>query len=250
MSGHSKWQTIRRKKESEDIKRGKLFSKLSRAISIAVKTGGGNDPETNYKLRIAIDKAKEANMPKDNVERAISKGSGEGEGLVEATYEGYGPDGVAVMVEVATDNKNRSSQEIKFLFERGGGNLAGPGAVSFNFVPRGVLVVKDEGNSEQLMLDLIDMGVEDVEEEGKYIEAYVAPSKLHELKEKIDKKGYKVTSAELVQKPKNLQPVKDESKAKKVVALLESLEEHDDVQKVFANADIPEDILNKLEELD
>lgn len=247
MSGHSKWQTIRRKKESEDIKRGKLFSKLSRAISVAVKTGGGNDPETNYKLRIAIDKAKESNMPKENVERAISKGSGEGEELVEATYEGFGPNGVAVMVEVATDNRNRTSQEIKFLFERGGGNLAGPGAVSFNFVPRGVVIVKNNNKGEELMLDLIDMGVEDVEEEDGYIEAYVSPSKLHELKENIVEKGYKVTSTELVQKPKNLQPIDDEKKASKVLSFLESLEDHEDVQKVFANADISDNVLQNLD---
>lgn len=248
MSGHSKWQTIRRKKEAEDIKRGKLFSKLSRAISVAVKTGGGNDPEMNYKLRIAIDKAKEANMPKENIERAVSKGSGGGEELVEATYEGFGPEGIAVIVEVATDNRNRTSQEIKNLFERGGGNLAGPGAVSFNFQPRGILIVKIKKNTEQLMLDLIDLGVEDIEEDEGYVEAYVTPSKLHESKEEIVKKGYKVTSAELVQKPKSSVPVSDERSAKRIVAFLEALEDQEDVQKVFANVDISQDILKKIED--
>lgn len=248
MSGHSKWQTIRRKKESEDIKRGKLFSKLSRAVSVAVKTGGGSDPDTNYKLRIAIDKAREANMPKENIERAVSKGSGEGEGLVEATYEGFGPEGVGVMVEVATDNRNRTSQEIKNIFERGGGNLSGPGSVSFNFVPKGVIVVESNGNKEDLMLDLIDLGVEDVEEEEGFVEAYSSPASLHDLKEKITKKGYKVTSTELVQKPKSLQPIGDEKKAKRVISFLESLEDQDDVQKVFANADIAQDVLEKIEE--
>jgi YebC/PmpR family DNA-binding regulatory protein len=248
MSGHSKWQTIRRKKESEDIKRGKLFSKLSRAISVAVKTGGGADSDTNYKLRIAIDKAREANMPKDNIERAVSKGSGEGGGLVEATYEGFGPEGVGVIVEVATDNRNRTSQAIKNLFERGGGNLAGPGSVSFNFVSKGVIVVKSNGNKEELMLDLIDQGVEDVEEEEGYVEAYVSPSTLHALKEKMAEKGYKVTSTELVQKPKSMQSIDDEKKAKKVISFLESLEDLDDVQKVFANADISQEVLEKIEE--
>jgi YebC/PmpR family DNA-binding regulatory protein len=248
MSGHSKWQTIRRKKEAEDIKRGKLFSKLSRAISVAVKTGGGNDPETNYKLRIAIDKAKEANMPKENIERAISKGSGEGEGLVETTYEGFGPEGIGVMVEVATDNRNRTSQEIKGIFERGGGNLAGPGAVSFNFQPRGLLLVKGGKKKEKLILDLIDLGVEDVDEENGLVEAYTSPSKLHGLKEEIEKKGYKVSSTEVVQKPKSLHPIEDKKKAEKLISFLESLEDHDDVQKVFANADISQDILEEVEE--
>ena len=226
--------------------RGKLFSKLARAISVAVKTGGSNDPETNYKLRVAIEAAKAANMPKDNIERAISKGS-EAKNLEEVTYEGFGPGGVAVMVETATDNRNRTAQEIKGLFERGGGRLAGPGAVSFNFEPRGSILVEKEKDSEAQMLTLIDLGVEDMEEVDGSIEVFVEPDKLSEVKEEIEMVGFKVTSTELVQRPKNYVTVADEKQAAKTLSFLRNLEAHDDVQKVFANVDIPQPILKKIE---
>lgn len=245
MSGHSHYSTIKRQKEANDAARGQVFSKLSRAVSIAVKTGGGSSPDSNYKLRVAIDKARAANMPKVNVERAISKGTGGGV-LEEVTYEGFGPGGIAVMVEVATDNRNRSGQEIKNMFEKGGGSLAGPGAVSFNFEPKGFLIVKKDKNTEEQMLTLIDLGVEDMEETNDGIEIYVDSHAITETKETLEKKGFKVISTELVQKPKNYQSISEEKKASKALSFLDSLEKHDDVQKVFANINIPEDILKKI----
>ncbi len=245
MSGHSHYSTIKRQKEANDAARGQVFSKLSRAISITVKTGGGANPDSNYKLRVAIDKARAANMPKVNVERAISKGTGGG-ALEEVTYEGFGPGGIAVMVEVATDNRNRSGQEIKNIFEKGGGSLAGPGAVSFNFEPRGFLIIKKSKNVEEQMLMLIDLGVEDMEETNDGIEAYVEANVLSQTREKLENEDFKVTSTELVQKPKNYQSIAGEKEASKALSFLDDLEKHDDVQKVFANVDIPEDILKKI----
>jgi len=246
MSGHSHYSTIKRQKESNDAARGAVFSKLTRAITVAVKSGGGSSPDSNYKLRMAIDKAKSLNMPKANVERAISKGVGGGV-LEEVTYEGFGPGGVAVMVEVATDNRNRSGQEIKNIFEKGGGNLAGPGAVSFNFEPKGFLVIKKDKNAEEQMLALIDLGVEDIEETSDGIEVYVEATILSQTKEKLEKNGFKINSMELVQKPKNYQSITGEKKANKILSFLETLEKNEDVQKVFANFDIAEDILEKIE---
>lgn len=240
MSGHSKWSTIKHQKAANDAARGKLFSKLSRAITIAARSGP--DPDMNYKLRMAIDKAKEANMPKDNMERAISKAQGGGD-LEEVSYEGFGPSGIAVIVEVATDNRNRTGQEIKNLFERGGGSLAGPGAVAFNFESKGLLVVKKKGDLDTQMLDLIDLGVEDVEDTDQGIEAYVAPNELNEIRNKIEKKGYEIVTAELIEKPKSYQKITDPGQAKKVVEFLEKLEDHDDVQKVFANLDVPDGVV-------
>ena len=246
MSGHSKWSTIKHKKEATDAARGKLFSKLSRAISIAVKTGGGPDPSANHKLKVAIDAAKTANMPKSNIERALRQARGKLGELEEMTYEGFGPGGINVIVEVATDNRNRTGQEIKAIFERGGGGLAGPGAVSFNFEPRGLFVVSKTGDSEEQILKLIDLGVEDVEETEDGIEVYVDPSDFSEVKKRAEDAGFKVTSAELFQKPKNLQVVSDKTLASKILSFLEKLEDHDDVQKVFANLDIPEEILKQI----
>lgn len=237
MSGHSKWSTIKRKKEVTDVARGKLFSKLSRAISVAVKTGGGEDPASNHKLRVAVEAARAANMPKVNVERAINKGGG-GESLEEVTYEGFGPGGINVIVEVATDNRNRSGQDIKAIFDRGGGRLAGPGAVSFNFESKGLLVVAKDKNVEDQILSLIDLGVEDVEETDDGIEVYVNQKDLSIVRKKIGKNNFKVVSTELVQKPKSLQVVDDKQKVDKIISFLEKLEDLDDVQKVFANLDI------------
>lgn len=245
MSGHSHYATIKRQKETKDAARGQIFSKLAKAISIAVKTGGGASPDTNYKLRVAIDKAKAANMPKVSIERAISKGTGGGT-LEEITYEGFGPGGIAVILEAATDNRNRTVQEIKGLFERGGGSLAGPGAVSFNFVSRGLLVVKKKKDIEAQILKLIDLGVEDVDEVEDGLEIYVEGSKLNETKKTLEKEGLKVISSELVQKPKTLQTVSDKKTAAKALAFLNNLEDYEDVQKVFANLDIPEEVMKKL----
>ena len=191
MSGHSKWSTIKHKKEATDAMRGKVFSKLTRAIAIAIKTGGGADPNTNYKLKVAIDTAKSLNMPKANIERALAKGGG-GEKLDEVTYEGFGPGGIGVIAEVATDNRNRTGQEVKGIFEKSGGQLAGPGAVSYNFEPRGLLLVKAEKNMEEQMLRLIDLGVSEIEEAGDLIEVYVEADKLSQIKKDLEKENFSI----------------------------------------------------------
>ena len=232
MSGHSHYATIKRQKAVTDAARGNVFSKHAKAIMIAAK--GGADPESNFKLRVAIDKARADNMPKDNIERAIAKATSEEGVLTEAVYEGFGPSGVAVIVEAATDNKNRTAQEIKNLFERGGGSLAGPGAVSFNFESKGFLLVKKTSDSDSQMLSIIDMGVEDITESEDGLEVYVAPDKLGEVKKKVEEAGFEVKEVELQMKPKNLIEV-PQTESDKIVKFLEILESHDDVQKVYAN---------------
>ena len=243
MSGHSKWSTIKRKKEATDQARGKVFSKLSRAISIAVKTGGGSNPDSNHKLSVAIEAARAANMPKVNVERALNKAASEGN-LEEITYEGFGPEGINVIVEVASDNRNRTGQEIKGIFDRGGGRLAGPGAVSFNFEPKSFFVVKKSKNSEKQILNIIDLGAEDVEETDDAIEVYAASGSFSKFKEKLESSNFQLLSAELMQKPINLHTIKDRDKASKTLMFLEKLEGHDDVQKVFADLDVPDEVLS------
>jgi len=245
MSGHSHYATIKRQKEANDSQRGKIFSKYAREIAIAVREGGGADPEFNYKLRMVIDKARAFNMPKDNIDRAISRGKGS-EVLEKVVYEGFAPGGVAVMVEVATDNRNRTSQEIKNLFDRVGGSLAGPGSVSFNFENKGLLVIQNAADKDAQMLKLIDLGVEEIDETEDGIEAYVMPEKLMEIKKKLEEAGMTVSSAELWSKPKNFQTVSNPKEAAKIMAFLDELEEHDDVQKVFANLDIPDEIVKQI----
>ncbi|MFV1917433.1 MAG: YebC/PmpR family DNA-binding transcriptional regulator, partial [Patescibacteria group bacterium] len=186
-----------------------------------------------------------ANMPKVNIEKAVSRG-GTGEKLSEVSYEGFGPGNISVIVEAATDNRNRTAQEIKGLFEHGGGRLGGPGSVSYNFETKGLMVVEKGSDIDDQMLKLIDLGVEEVEETDDGIEIYTEPSKLSETRDKVDKLGFMVTSYELTQKPKTLQTVSDKSKASKLVTFLEKLESHDDVQKVFANLDVPDDVLGNI----
>jgi len=237
MSGHSHFATIKRAKEANDAKKGKVFSKYAKEIAIAVKTGGGTDPGFNYKLRMIIDKARTFNMPKDNIDRAISRGSGE-EALEVINYEGFGPCGVAVIVEAATDNRNRTAQEIKNIFERVGGSLGGPGSVSYNFDHKGLLVVKKEDNFEEQMLKLIDCGAEDVEEVGDEIEVYTLPDKLREVRTKIEEAGFSIKSAELCMKPKTFQQINDSRDASKILSFVEQLDDCDDVSHVYANFDI------------
>jgi YebC/PmpR family DNA-binding regulatory protein len=233
MSGHSKWATIKHQKGINDAKRGNLFSKLARAITVAAKVGGAI-PETNLKLKIAIDRAREASMPKDNIERAIEKGSGAGGGdMQEAIYEGYAPGGIAILIEAATDNKNRTTQEIKSIFSRAEGSLASPGAVAFQFEHKGLMVIG--GSGEETILNIMEVeGVEDViEVEGK-IEVYTQASELMKVKEQIEKLGMIVSSAELTFKPKNIMEV-DPGKFERIIKLIEMLDDLDDVQKVYAN---------------
>lgn len=235
MSGHSHYSTIKRAKEANDQQRGKIFSKLAREISIAVREGGGADPGFNYKLRMVLDKARAANMPKDNIERALKKS--EGGNLEQITYEGFGPGGVGFVVQAATDNRNRSSQEIKNIFDRAGGSLAGPGAVSFNFENKGLMVIAKEGDPNEQMLRLIDAGVEDIEDTDDGLEVYTQPDKLAQIRTKLEAVGFTVVSAELYLKPKSLMPVSDPAAVKKVLSLVAALDEHDDVQNVFTNLD-------------
>lgn len=243
MSGHSKWATIHRAKGVKDAKRGNLFSKLGRAISIAAKTGGGPDISSNFKLRVAVEKARAADMPKENIERAIAKAS-EAEAMDEVTYEGFGPGGIGVLVEVATDNKNRTASEVKNVFERGGGNLGGPGSVSFNFEQKGFLLVKKTADPESQMLKLIEAGVEDVEESEDGIEVYTAPNMLSDVRKHLESEGFEITSTELYLKPKTLLTLTRPDEVKKATSFLEELESHDDVQKVYTNLDIPENLIS------
>lgn len=254
MSGHSKWATIHRQKETTDQKRGQEFTKISNAIIVAVRESGGvADPESNFKLRLAIEKARGINMPKDNIQRAIDRATGKAEGgeIEEITYEGYSLGGVGILVEVATDNKQRTVQEIKNIFDKNGGSIASPGSVAFNFKKVGFLVVDINGTPlDEAVLKMIDFGAEDVEEtEDKTLEIYVELDKLSDIKEKISAVPFNIKSTEIIQKPVNLVPISDENTARKILNFMDKLESLDDVQKVFANFDIPEDILKKADQL-
>ncbi|OGM08623.1 hypothetical protein A2159_03685 [Candidatus Woesebacteria bacterium RBG_13_34_9] len=246
MSGHSHFSTIRRKKEGKDAAKGQIFSKYARVIQLAVKSGGGPDPSANYKLRMAIEKARASNMPKENIERAISKGTSSSENLEEVFYEGFGPSGIGIIVEAVTNNRNRTSQEIKNIFERGGGSLAGPGSVSFQFEPKGNVVIKKETDSQKQMLDLIDIeGVEDVEEGEDAIDVYTSPDSVGRVRDNLMQKGYSLISIAIIKRPKSLITVDSKESATKVLNLLEKFEEQDDVQDVYANVDIPNEFLDK-----
>jgi YebC/PmpR family DNA-binding regulatory protein len=244
MSGHSHYSTIKRQKAATDAAKGNIFSKYAKLIMVAAK--GGADPDSNFKLRVIIDKARSENMPKDNIERAIAKATTEASAIDEVSYEGFGPHGVSVIIEVATDNKNRSAQEIKNLLEKGGGSLGGPGSVSYNFESKGFLLVKKTDDPDSQMLSLIDLGVQDVEDTKDGIEVYTAPDKLSETRKKLMEAGFEITETELQMKPKNLQTVTTVEQAQKVIKFLEAVEENDDVQKVFSNLDIPDEIMSQL----
>ena len=243
MSGHSHYSTIKRAKEANDAQRGKIFSKFAREIGIVVREGGGADPAFNYKLRMVLDKARAANMPKENIERSLHQVQGKLEALEKITYEGFGPGNISVIVEAATDNKNRTSQEIKNLFERGGGKMAGFGAVSFNFENKGLLVVQKNEKPDEQMLKMIDLGVEDIDETSDGFEVYTQPDKLYEVKGRLERAGFTVISAELYMKPKMFQTVTNSDDAKKAIAFIDLLNDHDDVQNVFSNLDVPDNLL-------
>ena len=247
MSGHSKWATIKHKKGALDAKRGQLFTKLIKEISILAKNGG--NPDTNPQLRTAIQKAKDSNMPTDNIERAIKKGTGELPGVVyeEATYEGYGPGGIAILVEVVTDNKNRASSEIRSIFSKNGGNMAGAGAVSWIFEKKGYFVVSKKAlDEDKLMGIVLEAGAEDLVTEDENYEVKSSPADFEKVKKALDANKVKIKSAEITMVPKNTIVAVGED-AKKVLSLVDALEEHEDVQNVYANFDIPDDILKSLE---
>ncbi len=249
MSGHSKWSSIKHKKGAADAKRGKLFSKLSKAIIVAAKEGGP-DPAGNLALQNAIEKARSYSMPKDNIERAIAKGSGadsEGTSFEVVVYEGYGPEGVAVLVEALTDNRNRTASEVRHLFAKHGGNLGTTGAVAWQFERTGVVLVGSDGADEEaLFLEAAEAGADDVTLDGSTFEVSAPPEKLVPVREALEAAGFRVESAALAMVPKVTVSIADEATARKVVRLVEGLEDQDDVQDVYANFDIPEAVLESV----
>jgi YebC/PmpR family DNA-binding regulatory protein len=246
VSGHSKWSSIKHKKGAADAKRGQLFSKLSRAIIVAAKEGGP-DPTGNLALQNAIEKARSYSMPKDNIERAIARGSGadaDAQAFETVIYEGYGPSGVAVIVEALTDNRNRTASDVRHAFEKNDGNLGGSGAVTWLFERRGVVLVSaDRVDEDELMLAAAEGGADDVSRDGSSYEIVSAAESLTSVREALEQAGYTIENAELTLVPKTTVEVADQADAKKVLRLIDQLEESDDVQDVFSNFDIPESVL-------
>jgi len=244
MSGHSKWSTIKRQKGAADAKRGALFTKLGKEITIAARQGGG-DPEANYRLRLAVDKARTANMPADNIKRAIERATGGKEAIEyeEITYEGYGPGGVALIVETATDNRNRTAAEVRSIFSKAGGQLAGQGSVAWQFEQRGVISIEGgSGDADDIALAAIDAGATDVDTESEPIEIATEPTQLLSVQSSLEAAGVKVDSAELAMVAKT--PIEvDVEKARSNLRLIEALEDSDDVQRVTANFELPDEIL-------
>lgn len=247
MSGHSKWSTIKHQKGVTDARRGQLFTKLAREITVAAREGG-DSPDMNVRLRMAVQKAKENNMPLDNVDRAIKRGAGGGEGgdaLVEALYEGYGPGGVAILLHALTDNRQRTVSDVRASFSRAGGSLGEAGCVSWIFESRGVVAAEvnpDEG--EDIALVAIDAGAEDFKLDGSYLELYASPENLESLRSAMEQQGVKISSAELSMVPSNT-VLLDAKVAEQALRLLDHLEELDDIQKVYTNADFPDEALEQ-----
>ena len=247
MSGHSKWSSIKHNKAATDAKRGKLWSRISRDITVAAKIGAG-DPDSNPRLRLAVDKARSANMPKDNIEKAIKKGTGEIEGVSyeEILYEGYGPNGVAVMVHALTDNRSRTAPDIKKLFERKNGNLGATNCVAWMFQQKGVIVVaREDADEDQLMEIALESGADDVTASESIYEVTCAPSAFEGVRDAIRDAEITIQSSDLNMVAEN-NVVLDINAARKVLDLVETLEEHDDVQSVSSNFDIPDDVLAQL----
>jgi YebC/PmpR family DNA-binding regulatory protein len=248
MSGHSKWSKIKHQKGVDDVKRGNLFTKLTREIIIAAKEGGGS-ADTNFRLRLAVQKARDSNMPLDNIDRAIKKGTGDlaGGSLIEMTLEGYGPSGMAVMVSALSDNRNRTVQEVRSTFTRHGGSMGESGCVSWIFESRGVINIQAENiDADELALTAIDAGAEDVQVEGGIVEVYTKPDTLEKVRATLEQKKVKIESSELQMVPKTLVKL-DEKAATQALKLLDRLEEIDDVQNVYSNADIADSILANIQ---
>ncbi len=249
MSGHSKWSTIKRKKGVADAARGKIFTRLAKELTISAKMGGG-DPNSNPRLRTAVAAARGANMPAANIERAIKKGTGELEGVTieEIIYEAYGPAGVAFIIEVATDNKNRTVSELRHILTKHGGNLANSGAVAWMFETKGVLHVPTEGNDEdELLLHALEAGAEDLSNEGEFYELLTSPADLTAVQESLADAGYAIEMAQIQSIPNNFTEISGEDVAK-TVRLLETLDDHDDVQKVSASVNFTDEMLAGLED--
>jgi YebC/PmpR family DNA-binding regulatory protein len=245
MSGHSKWSTIKHKKGAADKKRGQMFSKLSRAIIVAAKEGGG-DPDSNIALQNAIEKARAVSMPKDNIERAIARGAGAGEGGADydaVSYEGYGPGGAALIVEGLTDNRNRTAADVRYIFTKHGGSLGTPGSVGWMFERKGVVLVPADGvDEDELTMAAADGGAEDVRDDGGVWQVLADPADVQHVRSAIEAAGIAIDSTELAMIPKNTVDV-DADQARSLIRLVEALEENDDVQDVFFNFDIPDAVL-------
>jgi len=249
MSGHNKWSSIKHKKGAADAKRGKLFTKLIREITVAAREGGGS-LDANARLRLAVQKGKEANMPADNIERAIKKGTGELEGVSydNVSFEGYGIGGVAVIVEGLTDNKNRTTSEVRSTFTKRGGNMAGAGSVAFQFEKKGIFLVQAEGNEEEdLMAIAIDAGADDFTSDEDFFQITCQPQDFDKVRTGLLANSVKIESGELSMIPRNTVKVEDSETARKILTLVEELEDNDDVQNVYSNFDIPDEILKQIE---
>jgi YebC/PmpR family DNA-binding regulatory protein len=248
MAGHSKWANIKRRKGAQDAKRGKAFTKLIKEITVAARLGGG-DPEANPRLRSAIAAAKAENMPKDNIERAIKKGTGEleGETYEEITYEGYGPGGVAVLVDCMTDNRNRTVADVRHFFSKSGGNLGENGCVAWMFDKKGSILVEKNGVSEERLMDLaLEAGAEDVVEQDSEFQIITAPEDFDTVREELEKAELPMVEAAVTMIPKNTVEVGEEKIARQMIKLLENLEDHEDVQGVHANFDIPDELMEAI----
>jgi YebC/PmpR family DNA-binding regulatory protein len=246
MSGHSKWSSIKHKKGAADAKRGKLFTKLARAVTVAAREGGGN-VDANPALALAVQKARDASMPKDNIQRAIDRGTGAGgdaEAIESVTYEGYGPGGAAIMVETLTDNRNRTGAEVRHIFDKQGGSLGEPGSVAWQFEKRGVILVDGERYGGDDLMPAIDAGAEDVTEDGDLLKVTTSASDLAAVRSALEQAGVEIQSAELSMEPKTTVEV-GEDQAPGLLRLMDALEEHDDVDSVHANFDVPEAILER-----
>ena len=248
MSGHSKWATIKHKKGAADKARGKLFAKLIRQVEVAAREGGG-DPESNPTLRTMYQKARDNSVPLDTIERAIKRGTGELEGVTyePITYEGYAPNGVAVLIEVLTDNRNRTGSEIRSLLKKTGGSIAEPGSVAWQFERKGVLILPGAVEEDAIMLAALDAGIEDLTHEGDTWRVTTAPSDLPAVRSALEEAGVPIDSAEVTMLPTTTVPLDSAESARAVLRVIDALDDHDDVQNVYANFDIPDDILQTIE---
>jgi len=248
MSGHSKWSTIKHKKAATDARKGAIFTKMAREIAVAAKEGGG-DATSNFRLRLAVQKAREVNMPMDNIDRAIKRGIGEQGGVQyeELRYEGYGPGGVAIMVDALTDNRNRTASEIRSIFTRHGGAVAEQGSVGWIFKRQGVIIAGPAGKDpEELALEVIELGASDVQVQDGQLEVETEPEDFEKVREGLESLGAKILSAELTMTPSQTVPVSDDGEAGKLLRLMEALEDSDDAQQVYANFDIDSEKLERL----
>lgn len=251
MSGHSKWANIKHKKAKSDEKRGKEFTKVAKEITIAVRTGGGGDPDSNSKLKLAIQKAKAINMPNDNIMRAIKKGTGEleSDALEEIVYEGYAPGGVAVMLEIATDNRNRTASEIRHYFSKNNGNLGESGCVAWMFKRVGLISIPRENikmDEEEFILKALDLGADDVREEDDTLDVVTSIDTFMDIKEALEKEGFAAEEADLVYLPENTVEITDVELASRILKLIDMLEDHDDVQNVYTNMSLSDEVVAKL----